>query len=160
MNTHIGGWNGTYAHGQVLMHGDTAISIDSPWRKAHYHNTKLFNFLQWNLFTRCDTDSAWWLVMLQWFRKTIIYKLNGIIKDRNKTSIPGLKPVSLWFCRGRRIRNPRSLPLHMYPGSMLHLPLFKDGQSISLNTERVQRAESVASALSLLPSHFKNTEIW
>lgn len=65
-------------------------------------NTKLFNFMQWNLFTRCGTDSAWWLVMWQQFRETIICKLSLIIKDRTETSIPGLKPVLLWFSKGRQ----------------------------------------------------------
>lgn len=61
-----------------------------------------FNFMQWNLFTRCGTDSAWWLVMWQQFRETIICKLSLIIKDRTETSIPGLKPVLLWFSKGRQ----------------------------------------------------------
>lgn len=122
--------------------------------KKPYHNTRLFNFMQWNLFSRCSTESAWQLVMWQQFRETINCKLSLIIKARTETSIPGLKPVSLWFSRGRQDQEFKAF---LSAGSQVQLytsVIHKDGQSISLkllpHADCMSRAEPVAPSLSLL----------
>lgn len=113
-----------------------------------YRNTKLFNFMQWNLFT------SWRLAMWQQFRETIICKLSLIIKARTETSIPGLKPVSLWFSRGRQDQEFKTF---LSAGSQVQLyisVIHKDWQSLSLKllpqADCISRAKSVAPSLSLL----------
>lgn len=116
--------------------------------------------MQWDLFTRCSTESAWWLMMWQQFRETVICKLSLIIKARTETSIPGLKPVSLWYCRGRQDQEFKAF---LSSGSQVQLytsAIHKDGQSISLKlplqADCISREEPVAPSLSLLPSLFRN----
>lgn len=65
-------WTPKHAAWQSQPSSSWRFGVRSDWAqhlptlpKAPYRNTKLFNFMQWNLFTRWDTDSAWRLVMWQ-----------------------------------------------------------------------------------------------